>query len=185
MNLFTAEESPRSENNPGIFDSNLNFDHQSHRFYLSSSKGHLLNRNQPRKFSKRFSEYNHGYHYPVQDSTFYQNHHPKHPQFFGSYDIPGGASLGFRSDSIGQPTIYQTPHYSPDYGKAASKPPALKWILEPPRMLRFSNSTGGRLECQVEDVEGAISTKWIMENGKALIEVICSIRITEFNDKFG
>ena len=73
------------------------------------------------------------------------------------------------------PSIYQTTHYNPSPASSSIVPvttEGLRWINEPPSTVKFSNSTGGVIDCQAEGGTQRPEVKWTFSDGRPIIEVI-------------
>ena len=57
-------------------------------------------------------------------------------------------------------------------GSLTSSTEILEWVEEPPRQLRFSNSSGGHLKCRVKGAPPPHRVSWTQRDGRIFKEVM-------------
>lgn len=117
-------------------------------------------------------DYMNDYAFPQQANSFYLSSLPNSPNYrkdSTSFSTQSSHSSLHNSHIIPFRTISRNHYGTGKNHQLVSEVP--RWILEPPRVLTFSNSSGGSVSCQVGGVETGTSISWIHEDGRPVEEV--------------
>lgn len=84
----------------------------------------------------------------------------------------GNTDTSYKSYGVQHTHFHGPDQSSSSFRQFSNEPKSLNWILEPPPRLVFSNSSGGRLDCQVDAGRNShVTVTWIHNDGRLVNDV--------------